>query len=161
MSEIFRNRRTDTSRWSGHAPVAVVIAATAMIGTRCLGMLMLAGNLGLEGMRSFISTSSGSWDSTLLFLAGLAVLFLELRCGFALLRGRSWARWCYLVCQLISAAYLFVATWNGFYPEMFVLPGDSAAEILYQLLMHKLPDVLMLGLLFVPLTSRRFFTGNR
>ncbi|WP_213991974.1 YbjO family protein [Sodalis sp. dw_96] len=161
MSEIFRNRFTDQPRGSGHAPVAVVSAATAIIATRCVGMVMLAGNLGLEGMRSFISTSSGSWDLTLLFLAALAILSLELRCGFALLRGRSWARWCFLGCQLTSAGYLFIATWRGFYPEMFALAGDSAAEILYQLSMHKLPDVLVVGLLFVPLTSRGFFTGKR
>ncbi|TCL03845.1 YbjO family protein [Sodalis ligni] len=161
MSEIFRNRYSDRARWTGHAPVAVVTAAVAIIATRCLGVVMLAGNLGLEGIQSFISTSSGSWDLTLLFLAALVILFLELHCGFALLRGRTRARWCFLGCQLISAGYLFIATWHGYYPEMFVLPGDGAAEILYQLLMHKLPDMLMLSLLFVPKTGQRFFTGKQ
>ncbi|XBS71050.1 YbjO family protein [Acerihabitans sp. KWT182] len=161
MSEIFRNRCNDRVSGYGHAPVAVMTVATAIIATRCLGMLMLMGDLGLEGIRSFIDTSSGAWDLTLLFLAALAILFLELRCGFALLRGHGRARWYYLGCQLLSAGYLFIATWHGVYPEMFVLPGDSAADIFYQLLMHKLPDVLMLGLLFAPLSSRRFFSGAR
>lgn len=158
MSEIFRNRGSAGMR-TGNIPVVIMVAGTAIIATRCLGLLMLTGNLGLEGIAAFIQTSSQSWDLTLLFLAAMTLLFLELWCGFALLRGHPLARWAYLACQVLSAGYLFFATWQGFYPEMFALPGDSAGEILYQLMLHKLPDVLLLGLLFAPWASRRFFNG--
>ncbi len=63
MSEIFRNRYSGRARWTGHAPVAVVTAAVGIIATRRLGGAMLAGNLGLAGIQSFISTSTGSRDS--------------------------------------------------------------------------------------------------
>ncbi len=143
------------------APVAVMIAGTAIIATRCVGVLMLTNNLGVAGLQSFIDTSSRSWDLTVLFLASLAILFIELRCGFAVMRGYSWARWCYAGCQLLGAGYLFLATWNGFYPEMFALSGDSAGEIISQVLLHKSPDMVVLALLFFPLASRRFFMRGR
>ncbi|NDL62884.1 YbjO family protein [Acerihabitans arboris] len=174
MSDILRGVNTDRmplrllkriaaerARWRGNTPVAVLIAGIAIIATRCMGMLMLTNNLGVEGLRSFIDTSSRSWDLTLLFLASLAVLFAELRCGFAVMRGYAWARWCFVACQVLSAGYLFLATWNGFYPEMFALSGDSAMEISSELLMHKLPDILIVLLLFAPLSSRRFFLRGR
>lgn len=159
MSETKIHCRTNNARLSGHIPVAVQMTGAAIIATRCLGVLMLAVNLGPEGIRSFIETSASSWDLTLLCLLGLALLCLELRCGLGLLNGRNRGRWCYLFCQLSGAGYLFFASWQGFYPEMFVLAGDTPLQILGQLLMHKLPDVLMIGLLFVPVTSRGFFRG--
>jgi hypothetical protein len=36
-------------------------------------------------------------------------------------------------------------------------PGESKREILRALFMQKLPDILVLFLLFVPASSRRFF----
>ncbi|WP_410015931.1 YbjO family protein [Sodalis sp. C49] len=174
MSDILRDGNTDPlhwrmlkraaaerTRWRGNVPVAVLVAGSAIVATRCLGMLMLTSNLGVEGVRSFIETSSRSWDLTLLFLASLTVLFVELRCGFAVMRGHSWARWYFAGCQGLSAGYLFLATWNGFYPEMFALPGASAAEISGELLMHKLPDMVIVLLLFAPISSRRFFKRGR
>src|SRR5476651_1299779 len=123
MSEILRSASTVRVRMPTNAPVAVTIAGTAIIATRCIGVIMLINNLGVAGLQSFIETSSRSWDLTLLFLASLATLFMELRCGFAVMRGQNWARWCYVGCQLAGAGYLFVATWRGFYPEMFALSG--------------------------------------
>ncbi|HEY0210991.1 YbjO family protein [Acerihabitans sp.] len=174
MSEILRGGNTEylhlrllkrvaaqRTRLRGNAPVAVLIAGSAIVATRCLGMLMLTNSLGVEGVRSFIDTSSRSWDLTLLFLASLTVLFVELRCGFAVMRGLGWSRWYFVVCQGLSAGYLFLATWNGFYPEMFALSGNSAAEIAGELLMHKLPDIVIMLLLFAPLSSRRFFKRGR
>lgn len=159
MSETAIIRRADKTQLAGHVPVTVLISGTAIIATRCLGLLLLSVDLGPEGIRSFIETSTRSWDMTLLCLASLGMLCLELRCGFVLLTGRNWARWCFLFCQLSGGGYLFFASWQGFYPEMFAMAGDSAAQIVCQLLAHKLPDILMIGLLFAPITSRRFFLG--
>ena len=35
------------------------------------------------------------------FLAGLMLLCLQISCGFAVMRGRNWGRWGYVVCQCI------------------------------------------------------------
>ncbi|MEH0017856.1 YbjO family protein, partial [Citrobacter portucalensis] len=43
------------------------------------------------------------------------------------------------------------------YPELFSIAGESRREILHTLVMQKLPDMLVLLLLFVPASSRRFF----
>ncbi|MWL73630.1 DUF2593 family protein, partial [Escherichia coli] len=43
------------------------------------------------------------------------------------------------------------------YPELFSIPGESRQEIFKTLVMQKLPDMLVLLLLFVPAASRRFF----
>ncbi|MFV5023295.1 YbjO family protein, partial [Escherichia coli] len=43
------------------------------------------------------------------------------------------------------------------YPELFSIPGESKREIFHSLMLQKLPDMLILMLLFVPSTSRRFF----
>ncbi len=161
MSEILRSASAVRVRIPLNAPVAVMIAGTAIIATRCIGLIMLSNNLGVAGLQSFIETSSRSWDLTLLFLASLAILFMELRCGFGVMRGQPWARWCYVGCQFAGAGYLFVATWRGFYPEMFALSGDNAAEIFGQLLLHKSPDMVVAALLFLPPASQRFFNRGR
>lgn len=158
---LMRRMAAQKARWRVETPVPVLVAGIAIIATRCLGMVMLIDSLGLEGLRNFVDTSSRSWDLTLLFLASLTVLFVEIRCGFALMRGRRWARWCYVACQLLSAGYLFLATWRGFYPEMFALPGSSSTEIISELIMHKSPDIIVLALLYLPPVSRRFFMRGR
>ncbi len=45
----------------------------------------------------------------------------------------------------------------GCYPELFSIAGESKREILRALFMQKLPDMLVLLLLFIPTPSRRFF----
>lgn len=165
MSEILRNSTTIGARPRVRvtigAPVAVMIAGIALITIRCLDVVLLFNAFGVNGMHSFVSNSSRAWDLTGLFLASLTMAFIEIRCVFGVMRAVPWTRWCYLGCQMISALYLFFATWRGFYPEMFMLPGDSAGQISYEVLMLKLPDLLIIALLFGTPSSRRFFARRR
>lgn len=164
MSEILRSTTNLVSARTAAritAPVPVMIAGTALIATRCLDVVMLFNAFGVDGIQGFVHASSRSWALTGLFLAGLTMLFLQIRCGVGVLSALPWTRWCYLGCQLISSSYLFYATWRGLFPEMYMLPGDSASEILSQLVTLKLPDMLMLALLFLPASSRRFFASQR
>ncbi|WP_256743189.1 YbjO family protein, partial [Cronobacter sakazakii] len=41
--------------------------------------------------------------------------------------------------------------------ELFSIAGGSRREIFHSLVMQKLPDLLVLALLFIPARSRRFF----
>ncbi|PQN98436.1 YbjO family protein, partial [Shigella dysenteriae] len=56
-----------------------------------------------------------------------------------------------------AASYLWAASLGYGYPELFSIPGESKREIFHSLMLQKLPDMLILMLLFVPSTSRRFF----
>ena len=73
------------------------------------------------------------------------------------MKGRNWARWVYLLTQVIAAGYLWAASLGYGYPELFSIAGESKREILRTLVMQKLPDMLVLMLLFIPAGSRRFF----
>ena len=94
---------------------------------------------------------------TLVFLGSLVLLFIEIYCAFSLVKGRNWARWVYLLTQIIASVYLWAASLGYGYPELFSIAGESRREILHTLVMQKLPDMLVLLLLFVPASSRRFF----
>ena len=87
-----------------------------------------------------------------------AALGAALGLHYDLLRGlRRWARWLYLLTQITAASYLWAASLGYGYPELFSIPGESKREIFHSLMLQKLPDMLILMLLFVPSTSRRFF----
>lgn len=58
---------------------------------------------------------------------------------------------------ITAASYLWAASLGYGYPELFSIPGESKREIFHSLMLQKLPDMLILMLLFVPSTSRRFF----
>ncbi len=85
------------------------------------------------------------------------LVFIEIYCAFSLVKGRSWARWVYLATQIIVSGYLWAASLGYGYPELFSIAGESKRDILHSLVMQKLPDLLILFLLFIPAPSRRFF----
>ena len=87
----------------------------------------------------------------------LMIRAIECRVGISLVKGRNWARWVYLLTQIIASVYLWAASLGYGYPELFSIAGGSRREILHTLVMQKLPDMLVLLLLFVPASSRRFF----
>ncbi len=87
-------------------------------------------------------------------------MFIEIWCAFSLVKGRNWARWIYLLTQIIAAGYLWAASLGYGYPELFSIPGESKREIFHSLVMQKLPDLLVLTLLFVPANCRRFSACN-
>ncbi|EOZ3162947.1 YbjO family protein [Yersinia enterocolitica] len=133
-------------------PVPVLIAGTAIIATRFVGVILLVATLGWGGTGSFIYESLQSWDSGLIFIAGILILLLEMVCGVAVCLRQNWARWCYVACQLLVVVYLLMASldWLVLDVDVFRIEGDTGAEILHSLLLQKIPDVVILGLLFFP-----------
>ncbi|MCS2158409.1 YbjO family protein [Scandinavium sp. H11S7] len=140
-----------------NVPALVQVAALAIILIRALDLLMIFNLLGPQGMVEFVRRSVQTWTLTLVFMASLVLVFVEILCAFSLVKGRNWARWIYFLTQVIAAGYLWAASLGYGYPELFSIAGESKREILRSLVMQKLPDILVLMLLFVPATSRRFF----
>ncbi len=140
-----------------NVPALVQVAALAIILIRCLDLLMVFNMLGVKGVGEFIHRSVQTWNLTLVFFASLVLVFVEIYCAFSLAKGRNWARWVYLLTQVIATGYLWAASIGYGYPELFSIAGESKREIFRSLVIQKLPDLLVLFLLFVPASSRRFF----
>ncbi|HFK7185002.1 TPA: YbjO family protein [Serratia odorifera] len=160
MSDMLRSRQ-GTLKAQSDAPVAVMVAGSAMVAIKCVSVLLLLGELGVSGTREFVSTSAQAWDSTLIFLAGILMLCLQIYCGFAVMRGRNRGRWGYVLCQAVVVGYLLLATIGSFLPEVFTVDGETNAQILHTLMLEKIPDVVILALLFLPAASRRYFAARR
>ena len=146
---------------SSHArlntPALVQMAALAILLIRGLDLLLLFNTLGVRGTGEFIHRSVQTWSLTLVFLSSLALVFIEVWCAFSLLKGSRRARWVYLLTRIVATGYLWAASLGYGYPELFSIAGESPREILRTLVLQKLPDMLVLLLLFVPASSRRFF----
>lgn len=153
--ELFTRSRRSHARLN--VPVLVQVAALAIILIRCLDLLMIINLLGLNGIGEFIQRSVQTWTLTLVFLSSLVLVFVEIGCAFSLIKGRNWARWLYLLTQMIAASYLWAASLGYGYPELFSIAGETKREIFRSLVMQKMPDLLVLCLLFIPASSRRFF----
>ncbi|ROR11223.1 YbjO family protein [Erwinia sp. JUb26] len=156
MSEVFRGGSALSDERMA-IPVPVLIAGSAIIATRVLSVLLLANELGYEEVINFIHRSAQSWDSTLIFIVSQLIFFLELRCAIALMRGRNWGRWTFFATQVVVLLYMMVATLTGIYPEIFSISGENNAHIIGSLIAQKFPDMLILLLLFVPLSSRHYY----
>ncbi|WP_459623219.1 YbjO family protein [Dickeya oryzae] len=52
---------------------------------------------------------------------------------------------------------MLTASLVEFLPPIFHVSGDGVGEILHHLLMQRLPDFLLILLLFLPRRSQRFF----
>ncbi|MEC3933233.1 YbjO family protein [Citrobacter farmeri] len=150
-------KKSSSSHARLNVPALVQVAALAIIMIRGLDLLMIFNTLGVRGLAEFIHRSVQTWSLTLVFLGSLVLVFVEIGCSFSLVKGRNWARWVYLLTQVIAAGYLWAASLGYGYPELFSIAGSSKREILHTLVMQKLPDMLVLLLLYVPATSRRFF----
>lgn len=150
-------KKSSSSHARLNVPALVQVAALAIIMIRGLDLLMIFNTLGVRGLVEFIHRSVQTWSLTLVFLSSLVLVFVEIACAFSLVKGRYWARWVYLLTQVIAAGYLWAASLGYGYPELFSIAGESKREILRTLVMQKLPDMLVLVLLFVPAASRRFF----
>ena len=149
--------KTHSSHARLNVPALVQVAAFAIILIRGLDLLMILNQLGVRGIAEFIDRSVQTWPLTLVFLSSLVLVFVEIWCAFSLVKGRNWARWLYLLTQVIVIGYLWAASLGYGYPELFSIAGESKREIFRSLMMQKLPDLLVLVLLFVPAPCRRFF----
>lgn len=141
-------------------PVPVTIAGSAIIATRCISVLMLANELGYDEIANFVHRSAQAWDSTLIFIASQLIFLFELRCAFTLMRGSNAGRWGYVATQVVVLLYMLMASVGWIYPEIFSIPGENNAQIIHHTLLQKLPDMLVLLLLFVPASSRAFFRSR-
>lgn len=155
MAIIFKSHRAGHARLN--PPVLVVIAGIGILSTRILDLLMIFNMLGLRGFMDLIHRSVQTWGLTTIMLVSLLVLCIQLRCGFGVIRGKNWGRWLFLATQVIVTLYLWAASLGYGYPELFSINGGSKREIFNSLMLQKLPDILMLFLLFIPASSRRFF----
>lgn len=153
--EIIRKQRSSHAKLN--VPTLVMVAAIGIITTRCLDLLLLFNMLGVRGVLDFVQRSVQTWSLTLVFFSSLVLLFVELRCAFVIIKGRNWGRWVFLLTQVISIGYLWSASLGWGYPELFSIAGGSKREIFRSLITQKLPDILVLLLLFVPARSRLFF----
>ena len=149
--------KTHHSHARPNVPALVQVAAIAIILIRCVDVFMLCNVLGVRGMVDFVQRSAQTWSLTLIFLGSLLLVFFELLCAFSVVKGRNWARWVFLLTQLIASGYLCAASLGYGYPELFSIAGESKREIFRSLVMQKMPDMLVLFLLFIPSPSRRFF----
>ena len=154
MSETLKNAMENST------PAPVMVAGIAIIATRCLSVLMLANELGYDEMANFVHRSAQAWDSTLIFIASQLIFLFELRCAFTLLSGSNRGRWGYVIAQIIVLGYMLMASVGWIYPEIFSIPGETNAQIIHHTLMQKVPDALVLLLLFVPASSRAFFRAR-
>ncbi len=156
MADVFRTAKKAVA-FPSPAPVSVTVAGRAIIATRCLSVVLLVNELGYDNIADFVHRSTQAWDSTLIFIASQLIFFIELRCALVLMRGSNCGRWGYVATQLIVSAYMWSASMGWVYPEIFSIDGESNAAIIHALIMQKFPDVLILLLLFVPVSSRDFF----
>lgn len=154
MSETLKNAMANST------PAPVMVAGIAIIATRCLSVLMLANELGYDEMANFVHRSAQAWDSTLIFIASQLIFLFELRCAFTLLRGSNRGRWGYVMAQINVLGYMLMASVGWIYPEIFSIPGETNAQIIHHTLMQKVPDALVVLLLFVPASSRAFFRAR-
>lgn len=150
-------KKTSSSHARLNVPALVQVAALAIIMIRGLDVLMIFNTLGVRGIGEFIHRSVQTWSLTLVFLSSLVLVFIEIWCAFSLVKGRRWARWAVSVDTNHSRKLLVGGLAGVGYPELFSIPGESKREIFHSLMLQKLPDMLILMLLFVPSTSRRFF----
>ncbi|WP_343463190.1 YbjO family protein [Pantoea sp.] len=155
MSEILKNSALMTL-----TPVPVTVAGIAIVATRCISVLMLANELGYEELANFVHRSAQAWDSTLIFIASQLIFLFELRCAFTLMRGSNRGRWGYALAQAVVLFYMLLASTGWIYPEIFSISGETNAQIIHHTLLQKVPDALVLLLLFVPASSRAFFRAR-
>ncbi|HHG8772599.1 TPA: YbjO family protein [Raoultella planticola] len=149
--------KTRSSHARLNVPALVQVAAFAIILIRAVDLLMILNQLGVNGMAEFIHRSVQTWSLTLVFLSSLLLVFIEIWCAFSLVKGHNLARWIFLLTQIMVTGYLWAASLGYGYPELFSIAGESKREILHSLFMQKLPDLLVLALLFIPASCRRFF----
>lgn len=132
------------------------VAALAIIMIRCLDLLMIFNTLGFRGTSEFIHRSvQTEFDAGVSGQSGAAIYRNLLRI-FA--GKRTELGTLDLSVDPDYRQRLSVGCFAGLrIPRTIQYCGESRREILHTLVMQKLPDMLVLLLLFVPASSRRFF----
>ncbi|KQN68182.1 MULTISPECIES: YbjO family protein [Rahnella] len=142
-------------------PVPVMIGASAIVATRCLEFILLLDAMGFSGLMSFIEVSAESWLNCFIMLASLVIILVECRAAYAMMRARRWGRWAFIGCQAIVVSYMLLASFDWFGPRIFRFNVETQGEFLLALLEQKIPDMAILLLLFLPASSRRYFSRRK
>jgi len=142
-------------------PVPVMIGASAIVATRCLEFILLLDAMGFSGLMSFIEVSAESWLDCFIMLASLVIILVECRAAYAMMRARRWGRWAFIGCQAIVVSYMLLASFDWFGPRIFRFNVETQGEFLLALLEQKIPDMAILLLLFLPASSRRYFSRRK
>ena len=150
-------RKPNHSHAKLNVPALVLIGAIGIITTRCLDIVLLVNLLGVSGVMEFMHRGMQTPALTAVFSASLLMIVLEFYCAAAIIKGKNWGRWVFLLTQIIAVSYLWLASLGYGYPELFSIPGESKHEIFRSLVVQKLPDLLVLCCLFIPPRARLFF----
>lgn len=142
-------------------PVPVMIGASAIVATRCLEFILLFDAMGVAGVVDFVQASAESWVNCFILLASLLIVWIECHASYAMMRGRNWGRWAFVGCQAVVVSYMLLASFEWFGPKIFRFETETQGQFLYALLMQKVPDMVVLLLLFAPQSSRQFFLRRR
>ncbi|NAZ94632.1 YbjO family protein, partial [Vibrio toranzoniae] len=67
----------------------------------------------------------------------------------------------YLLCQFLVIVYMLLVSLDWLYVDVFRIEGETSIDVLRSLLMQKVPDLVIIGLLFIPFHSQRFFRQSK
>lgn len=138
-----------------------MIGASAIVATRCLEFILLFDAMGVAGVVDFVQASAESWVNCFILLASLLIVWIECHASYAMMRVRNWGRWAFVGCQAVVVSYMLLASFEWFGPKIFRFETETQGQFLYALLMQKVPDMVVLLLLFAPQSSRQFFLRRR
>jgi hypothetical protein len=138
-----------------------MIGASAIVATRCLEFILLFDAMGVAGVVDFVQASAESWVNCFILLASLLIVWIECHASYAMMRGRNWGRWAFVGCQAVVVSYMLLASFEWFGPKIFRFETETQGQFLHALLMQKVPDMVVLLLLFAPQSSRQFFLRRR
>lgn len=138
-----------------------MIGASAIVATRCLEFILLFDAMGVAGVVDFVQASAESWLNCFILLASLLIVWIECHASYAMMRGRNWGRWAFVGCQAVVVSYMLLASFEWFGPKIFRFETETQGQFLHALLMQKVPDMVVLLLLFAPQSSRQFFLRRR
>lgn len=138
-----------------------MIGASAIVATRCLEFILLFDAVGVAGVVDFVQASAESWVNSFILLASLLIVWIECHASYAMMRGRNWGRWAFVGCQAVVVSYMLLASFEWFGPKIFRFETETQGQFLHALLMQKIPDIVVLLLLFVPSSSRHFFLRRK
>lgn len=156
MSEVLRDSKA-VLKSSSYIPVPVLVAGIAILATRSISVILQIHELGLEELLNFLHRSAQAWDSTLIFIASQILFFAQLRCALAIMCGKNWGRWGFVITQMVMLFYMFIASMGWVYPEIFSISGENNTHIVHRLISQTLPDLLIIALLFLPASCRHFY----
>jgi hypothetical protein len=140
--------KTRSSHARLNVPALVQVAAFA------IGLLMILNQLGVQGS-GFVHRSVQTWALTLVFLSSLVLVFIEIWCAFSLVKGATGRVGCSADADYRD--WLPVGRVIGLRLSRAVQHCRGIEARNLALVMQKLPDLLVLAMLFVPAPCRRFF----